>query len=123
MLTHVCRAEVVRARARPLSRVCGNMFAVYIARTHDEHAVHGTRTRAHTRTVVERSVPRGFKGIYTQLQASARQEAICGRCNLQELAAESGARLNTHTHARGVLMAASTKFSSITYTHARTHPL
>lgn len=48
-------------------------------------------TYAHT--LIQRSVPRGFKGIYTQLQASARQEAICGRCNLQELAAELSARV------------------------------
>lgn len=122
MLTHVSRAQTcecvcvwkyVCSLYRWWLRVCACVYSIYVhyilcVRIHT-HICMCVYTRAHTwtcrtrytyaHTRTRRSVPRGFKGIYTQLQASARQEAICGRCNLQEFAAELSARLNTYTRA------------------------
>jgi len=63
------------------------MFAVYISAAR-------TRVHVHAHGRVRRNVPGGIlKGyIHDYKAAAARQEAICGRCNLQEFAAELSAR-------------------------------
>jgi len=90
------------------------MFAVYI----------GPRVHAYTRVRAAKRPSGDSKGYIHNYKAAARQEAICGRRNLQEFAAElsARARLNAHvyfTYTRAgatFLMAAAaaapTKFSS-----------